>query len=110
MDALDPHQQIEMMRRNPLYDGSLERVPITVIAGMGLQRVVPMDALDLEMMPGSTPAPHRAGADRSGCSGGGSSRKASTSRGRTRQNRPMRQALSRPDLTQSAMVSLLMPR
>jgi hypothetical protein len=39
------------MKRNPLYEGCLEQVPIIVIAGMGLQRVVEMDALDLEMMP-----------------------------------------------------------
>jgi antirepressor protein/P63C domain-containing protein len=49
--GLDPNQQITQLKRNPLYDGFLQCVPVTVMLGNGAARVFEMDALDLEMMP-----------------------------------------------------------
>ena len=49
--GLDPNQQINQIKKNPLYEGCFSCAPITVLVGQGVERIFEMDGLDIEMLP-----------------------------------------------------------
>ena len=49
--GLDPNQQINQIKKNPLYEGCFSCAPITVLVGSGVERIFEMDGLDIEMLP-----------------------------------------------------------
>lgn len=49
--GLDPNQQIEILKKNPLYEGYLQCQDITVMLGNGAERTFEMVCIDIEMLP-----------------------------------------------------------
>jgi hypothetical protein len=49
--GLNPTQQIERLKSNPLYEGYLQCSDIRVLVGSGVERTFEMDGIDIEMLP-----------------------------------------------------------